>query len=192
MPTRSEVVRLNLEYYRKQAKALPRAIKAGDANALERQHLHVPEPSQPPALHDAQLTIAREQGFASWPRFKTFIVESNLNFQELVTAFIDAAVSDGNRAEALLAANPKVADAGFYVALVLGDWKQVERTLTETPILTNAKSGPQNCEPQIKPRSRPGRNCPSPPAPWRRPECILPSRGFAQQSPFLHLRRHRT
>ena len=149
MTSHSEIVRHNLEYYRKQAKALLRASKTGDAHALQRLHLYSPKLSQPPALHDAQLTIAREQGFLSWPRFKTFIVESDLNFQELVTAFIDAAVSDGKRAEALLAANPKIADAGFYVALVLGDWKQVERTLTETPTLINAKSGPQDCEPLI-------------------------------------------
>ena len=81
--------------------------------------------------------------------FQDFILESNLNFQELVAAFIDAAVSDGKRAEELLAANPKIKDAGFYVALVLGDWKQVDRALTETPSLTDAKSGPQNCEPLI-------------------------------------------
>src|SRR5437667_10552241 len=149
MTSHSEVVRHNLDYYRKQAKALLRAAQTGDAHALQRLHLHSPKPSQRPALHDAQLTIAREQGFLSWPRFKTFIVESDLNFQELVTAFIDAAVSDGKRAEALLAANPKIADAGFYAALVLGDWKQVERTITETPQLINTKNGPQNCEPLI-------------------------------------------
>jgi hypothetical protein len=98
VPTHTEVVRLNLEYYRKQAKALFKASKAGDTKALQRLHLHSPklESNPVPALHDALLTIAREQGFPSWPRFKTFIIESNLNFQELVAAFIDAAVSMGN------------------------------------------------------------------------------------------------
>jgi ankyrin repeat protein len=100
-------------------------------------------------LHDAQLAIAKEQGFPSWPRFKAFIVESNLDFQGQVTAFIDAAVSDARRARALLEENPKIADAGFYVALVLGNWKRVERTLTETPALVNVKSGPQNCQPLL-------------------------------------------
>lgn len=151
MPTHSAVVRLNLEYYRKQAKALLRAAKAGDAKALQRIRLYSPKLShtEVPALHDAQFAIAREQGFPSWPSFKSFITETNLNFQELVAAFIDAAVSDGTRAEALLTANPKIADAGFYVALVLGDWRQVERTVVETPVLVNAKSGPQNCAPLL-------------------------------------------
>jgi ankyrin repeat protein len=149
VPTHSEVVRLNLEYYRKQAKALLKAAETKDTSALQRLQLHSPKVGPSPALHDAQLTIAREQGFPSWPRFKEFIVESNLNFQELVTAFIDAATSDFKRAEEILSANPRIADAGFYVALVLGDHQQIDRVLTETPSLTNAKSGPQNCEPFI-------------------------------------------
>ncbi len=151
MPTHSEVVRLNLEYYRKQAKALLKAANTKDTNALQRLNLHSPKLGSSPALHDAQLTIAREQGFPSWPRFKEFIVASNLNFQGLVAAFIEAATSDFKRAEEILSANPKIADAGFYVALVLGDHQQVDRVLTETPSLTNAKSGPQNCEPLIYP-----------------------------------------
>ncbi|MBI3474828.1 MAG: ankyrin repeat domain-containing protein [Acidobacteria bacterium] len=151
MPTQSEVVRHNLEFYRKQAKALLRASKAGDSKATQRLHLYSPKlkTSAVPALHDAQLAVAREQGFASWPRFRAFLVESNLNFQELVAAFIDAAVSDLQRAEALRVANPKVANAGFYVGLVLGDHVLVERTVTETPALVNAKSGPQDCVPLL-------------------------------------------
>ena len=51
MPTHSEVVRLNLEYYRKQAKALLKAAKTKDTNALQRLHLHSPKlgPSACPA-----------------------------------------------------------------------------------------------------------------------------------------------
>ncbi len=156
MPTHTEVVRHNLEYYRKQAKVLLRACKAADANALQRLTLHSPQLSPAkttapvvPALHDAQLVIAREQGFVSWPRFKAFIVESRLDFQAEVATFIDAAVSDGRRAQAILAKNPKIAEAGFYVALVLGNWQEVDRVLMETPALTNMKSGPQNCQPLI-------------------------------------------
>ena len=149
MPTHSEVVHLNLEYYRKQAKVLLKASRSGDANAIERLSGYLPKPPDIPALHDAQLAIAREQGFPSWPRFRAFIVASNLNFQELAAAFIDAATSDLRRAEEILAAHPKLADAGFYVALVLGDYQQIDRALTETPSLVNSKSGPQNCEPLV-------------------------------------------
>ena len=158
MPTHSEVVRLNLEYYRKQAKALLKASKAGDSVALQRLRRNSPElepmgnsgaGSTIAAVHHAQLAIAREQGFSSWPRFKAFIVESHVDFQGLAAAFIDAAVSDGQRAEAMLAKNPKIADAGFHVALVLGNWKTVEHALTEMPTPTKGKSGPQNCDPLL-------------------------------------------
>jgi ankyrin repeat protein len=149
VPTNPEVVRLNLEYFRKQAKALLKSARAGDPNALHRLRVYSPKLTQEPALHDSQLTVAREQGFSSWPRFRTFIVESNLNFQELVAAFIDAATSDSKRAEHILSAHPKIADAGFYVALVLGNHELVDRVLVDTPSLTNAKSGPQNCEPIV-------------------------------------------
>ena len=149
MPAHTEVVHLNLEYYRKQAKALLKASKSGDANAIQRLTRYLSKQPAMPALHDAQLAIAREQGFPSWPRFRSFIVASNLNFQELVEAFINAATSDFQRAEEILSAHPKITDAGFYVALVLGDHQQVDRVLTETPSLTNAKSGPQNCEPLV-------------------------------------------
>src|SRR5262249_2794052 len=102
-----------------------------------------------PALHDAQLAIAREQGFASWPRFKTFVTESQMDFQGLVAAFIDAAVSDGRRAAEMLATNPKIAGAGFYADLVLGDWQEVEKRVAAEPGLVTEKSGPQKCEPLL-------------------------------------------
>ena len=143
----SEVVHLNLEYYRKQAKALLKSARAGDAAAVGRLPLRPNDLKT--ALHDAQLAIAREQGFPSWPRFKAFIEESQLNFQELVAAFIDAATSDFKRAETLLAANPKIEGAGFYVALVLGNAKEVESALVENPELAKKKSGPQNVEPLV-------------------------------------------
>ena len=149
MPTHSEVVRLNLEYYRKQAKALLKAAKAEDSHALQRLHLYLPKLGPSPALHDAQLATAREEGFPSWPRFKTFIEQSNLNFKELVAEFIAAATSDRSRADEILARYPKIADAGFYVALVLGNWKVVEQALSESPGLANARGGPENHEPLV-------------------------------------------
>jgi len=143
MTTHPEVVRLNLKYYRKQAKALLKAAKLGDPAALKR--LVTPTP----ALHDAQFVIAREQGFSNWPRFKAFIIDSNLDFQQLTDAFIGAAVSNGKRAEEMLQAHPALAHAGFYVALVLGYAAAVEHAIEHQPELLNAKTGPQHCEPLL-------------------------------------------
>ena len=138
------------EYYRKQAKALLKAARSGDPASLERLSRH-PTNYDPaaPKLHDAQLTIAREQGFASWPRFRTFILQSGLDDQGLAATFIDTALSDLRQAEEILAAHPQIAGAGFYVALVLGDWQRVERAVTETPALATGRSGPQNLEPLL-------------------------------------------
>jgi len=49
----------------------------------------------------------------------------------------------------MLAAHPKLADAGFYAALVLGGSQRVERAVSGSPALATAKSGPQNCEPLV-------------------------------------------
>jgi ankyrin repeat protein len=148
MSVHSEAIRLNLEYYRKSAKALLKAAQTGESEALDRLRRHSPQVDPvAPALHDAQLTIAREQGFASWPRFKTFIVQSNLDFQGLVDTFIQAAVSERRRADEILSANPAIEDAGFFVALVLGRADRVGEALSETPDLVNAKGGPNNWSP---------------------------------------------
>jgi ankyrin repeat protein len=150
MPTNSEAIRLNLEYYRKQAKALCKAAQSGDPTALQRISRQSPKSdSSTPKLHDAQLTIAREQGFPSWPRFRSFVVQCGLDDRSLVATFIDAAVSDLRRAEEILAGHPKIGGGGFYVDLVLGDWKRVGPALTETPALATGRSGPQNCEPLL-------------------------------------------
>lgn len=58
--------RLNLEQQRTRAKELLRDQKAGHADALRR----LPEGKRAARLADAQRVIARDLGFASWPRLK--------------------------------------------------------------------------------------------------------------------------
>ncbi len=147
MPTHPEAVRLNLEYYRKQAKALLKSAKAGDAAVVQRIANRTNTTN--PALHDAQLTIAREQGFPSWPRFRAFIIQSGLDFHGLVDAFIDAAISDRRQAENILASHPEIAGAGFYPALLLGDVPRVRQELDDRPDCVREKGGPRNSEPLL-------------------------------------------
>jgi hypothetical protein len=71
----------NLEFYRKQAKALLKAGRAGDGEAASRFRRCVPRLSDSTgplpldiALHDAQLTIARENHFDSWPLFRAHLI----------------------------------------------------------------------------------------------------------------------
>ena len=76
----------NLEQQKKQARELLDAARAGDATALARvREFHprlsaLPDAEWPPArlmLSDAQLVMAREYGFPSWPRFKAHIDSAN-------------------------------------------------------------------------------------------------------------------
>jgi ankyrin repeat protein len=64
---------MSLEQLRKQAKDLLRAHRAGDEAARARVAAHHPRPAEPLKLSGAQLVIAREHGFASWPRLRAYV-----------------------------------------------------------------------------------------------------------------------
>jgi Clp amino terminal domain, pathogenicity island component len=70
--TRPLPPRPNLERERKHAKALLRQLRAGDPDAFARARARHPalRPASgaPVTLADAQLVVAREYGFTSWPR----------------------------------------------------------------------------------------------------------------------------
>ncbi|MET7397864.1 ankyrin repeat domain-containing protein [Dactylosporangium sp. NPDC005572] len=63
--------------FRRAARALQRAVRAGDPDAIARVAAHHPAgaPADPAdfALTAAQLVVAREQGFASWPRLRRYL-----------------------------------------------------------------------------------------------------------------------
>jgi ankyrin repeat protein len=106
---------VNLEQLRKQAKELVRAARGGDADALRRIRTHA-SAAEHLQLADAQLVLARELGFRSWPALVA-AVEANAD------AFVLAATSRRKeRAEALLAARPEI-EGDPWARLVLGrDW----------------------------------------------------------------------
>jgi hypothetical protein len=80
MATRAIPPRPSLGFDRKQARALLEAARRADPDATARFRANHPG-FRPPAgraittaaLHDAQLVVAREYGFASWPRWKHFV-----------------------------------------------------------------------------------------------------------------------
>ena len=98
---------MDLDQLRTQAKELVRAARAGEPDALARLD------GREPILARAQLVIAREQGYSSWPRLVA-AAEAGAD------AFVLAA-TDGRRgrAEAMLEARPELAD-DRWVGLVLG------------------------------------------------------------------------
>jgi hypothetical protein len=68
LESRSLPERPSLENLKNQAKTLQKQHRAGDAAARARVSALVPDAEAPLALHDAQFVLAREYGFASWPK----------------------------------------------------------------------------------------------------------------------------
>ena len=79
----------SLEYLRKQAKELLRAWRDGDAGVIKRIEAIHPDPAESMKLAEAQLVIAREHGFASWPRLKAYVERSVAHGPDLQHAFRD-------------------------------------------------------------------------------------------------------
>lgn len=147
----------NLEFDRKQAKALLDAIKRGNAAALGQFNQHHPrfgsvrDPillGRTVALHDAQLVIAREYGFASWPRWKQFVELRRLDLAQRAAELVKAACSnDVRKARVLLASEPELAMFDVFTACVCGDIETVERAIVRDPDVVNQKGGPFGHEP---------------------------------------------
>ena len=103
---------MNLEQLRKQAKELVRAARAGDEEALARIRAHVRARDRP-LLADAQLALAREHGYRSWP---ALVAAADASVAEFVVA---ATSARRERAERLLAAQPGI-ERDRWARLVLG------------------------------------------------------------------------
>jgi ankyrin repeat protein len=158
MPERTLPDHPNLDQYKKQAKDLLRECRDRSSAALARVHAHHPDGAQASvALTAAQLVIAREHGFESWPKFAAHI--ESLRIQRTVAsladplkAFLIAATvpQDGSshtsgtldEAEAILARYPQVNDANIYVAAVRADESAVRGFLSEDPKLATTPGGP--------------------------------------------------
>lgn len=65
----------SLEQQKKQAKELLRSLRGGDSGARERFRRHLPDKARL-TLADAQLVLAREQGFASWAALKAHVEQA--------------------------------------------------------------------------------------------------------------------
>src|SRR5262245_36222877 len=64
--SKSLPARPSLESLRKQAKKLARETAAGDAGAVARARVQLPDVALPLTQRNAQLVIAREYGYAGW------------------------------------------------------------------------------------------------------------------------------
>src|SRR5579863_2267294 len=101
----------DLDQLRRRAKELRDASRTGDPGAVERLALHHPgAPPGPVTLAAAQLVIARELGFSSWPQLKA-AVEAHATTPERRAQLFVAASVDGriHEAESILDAVPDIA-----------------------------------------------------------------------------------
>ncbi len=125
MDAKALPARPSLEQYTKEAKELVKSRASGDPEAVRRIEAHYPRPAKVEraaantarfTLADAQLVIAREHAFESWPTFATHI-EGLARTRSAVTQF-EAAVD----------------------AIVDGEAASFERLLNERPDLARARS----------------------------------------------------
>ena len=134
MPTVGMPERPDLDRFRQQARALQRAVRAGDPDAVGRVQHHHPDGVSSDAaafrLSAAQLVVAREYGFASWARLKRYV---------------DTAVEYGWDNALSLAPATDPADEFCRLACLTYTredgaprWAQARRVLAEHPELTRA------------------------------------------------------
>lgn len=166
MPDREIPVCPDLDQYKKQAKELKRACRDGDAEALVQLRAHHPRwtSGMEIALADAQLVLARQHGFESWPKFaaeveQRRIASSVADLSDPVDAFLRAALvpRDGSRhaagtldeANAILARYPHVPGASLHTAAVLGDVEAVRAFLTRDKAGAVKAGGPYAWDPLL-------------------------------------------
>jgi ankyrin repeat protein len=101
-----------------------------------------------PSLALAQLAVARECGFRSWPRLKFHVRAVTLDAGERATRLIAAVNSDDlRRARALLDADPAIARHDLACACATGEADDVARRLAARPQLAGEATGPNDWEP---------------------------------------------
>ena len=141
--------RPNLEFDRKQAKALLDAVKSGQPEARERFEAHHPcgLPAEP-RLADALLVVAREYGFRSWPQWKAFVETRTMDRRKQAEMAARAVCSnDLARARVLLRADPGLAREDVYLACACGEVETVKAAIGRDAGIVNRKGGVNGWEP---------------------------------------------
>ncbi|WP_433040595.1 ankyrin repeat domain-containing protein [Dactylosporangium sp. CS-033363] len=161
--------RPNLEHFRRQARTLQRAARAGETDAVRRITALHPAPVPPvPALplSAAQLVVAREYGFASWPRLTRYVHtvaehgwDTSLGAQPASDpadefcrlACLRYSGDDGpdrwTQARDLLARHPDLTAGHIWAAAAAARPDEVRRLLADRPDLASAPGGPLRWRP---------------------------------------------
>ena len=141
--------RPNLEFDRKQAKALLDAAKTGQPEARSRFEAHHPcgLPAEP-RMADALLVVAREYGLRSWPQWKAFVETRTMDRHKQAEMAARAVCSNElARARLLLRADPALAQEDFYLACACGEVETVTAAIEHDPGIAIGKGGVNDWEP---------------------------------------------
>ncbi|HKI73362.1 MAG TPA: hypothetical protein VJ998_01875, partial [Pseudomonadales bacterium] len=148
--------RPSLEFDRKQAKRLLKAVTAGDRSAVARvaaSHPRFRAAKTLPAsisLGDMLLTIAREYGFSSWPEWKHFVELSMLEQTARVSRFLECACSDRvNMAMRLLRLDEAIGEADACAASAAGNAAALKAFIDADPACVLRNSGPLDTQPLV-------------------------------------------
>jgi len=170
VPTLDLPDRPHLHSFRRQARALQRAVRAGDPDAVARlarqQRGAVPDDASAFQLSTAQLVIAREYGFASWPRLIRFLeIVAEHSWDTGLGAVPTADPADEfcrlacltysrvdgperwAQARQLLARHPDLTTANIWAAAAAARPDDVGRLLAEQPARVAERGGPLGWRP---------------------------------------------
>lgn len=142
--------RLDLDQLRRQAKELRDAGRRGESVATQRIARYAPAGKRNlVTLGVAQLVIARELGFASWPKLKAR-VELDAGLARRAEAFVAACVEGRTRrAQRLFELDARVAHVNIRTAGVVGDARRVEELLAADPSRAHASGGERDWPPLL-------------------------------------------
>lgn len=132
--------RPDLGQLRRMAKELRDSARRGEAGALDRvSRSYRVVPPGAVTLAAAQLVIARELGFTSWPRLKAAVESRAATAGQLAEALVAASVERRLReAATILEDHPGIAARSIYAAAVLGDARTVSGMLVTDPSAATA------------------------------------------------------
>jgi Ankyrin repeat len=171
VPTLCLPSRPDVEHLKGQARTLQRQVRAGDQTALDTVRAFHPRPGAAERheafpLADAQLVLARQYGFASWPALRRHlaVVEQYARYpHEDGQALGSGTPADDllrlgcllyggddtvrhAEAGALLNQQPELAGATIFTAAAVGDVAAIRRFLGEDPASVNRTGGPFDWE----------------------------------------------